>query len=343
MLSQRAGSASAQAAASSCAVSAGPAPDATCSERKPRLRGTCISSQYVSAGSVVGVGISASLARASAPCSAPSKERPQMCVSTPSVMWTESAVPGPSLPLGRGSVCVVCGKPAGTYKTSPGSSRVSRRGALPISSSERRSLPLPRARGSAIGFPHGAGGEKTRQCFDPAVCSTKTSCLSVCGGAEVWSPRPLKRNVSRAATHTAASLGMCAPAELKTTLRVLVRRAARFGDCRHLPAAAASAYPKASLKKIRVYRFTHVVEGERAGNARHTAQQHRLPRPLRYRKLPRRGKPGENVVKDLADAFRPAQIRAHRRQRAWSAALPRGRCQRGYQQSGHKRHRASEV
>ena len=45
----------------------------------------------------------------------------------------------------------------------------------PSSERGKASRPLPRASGSAAGLSAGAGGAKTRQCFDPTVCRTKTS------------------------------------------------------------------------------------------------------------------------------------------------------------------------
>ena len=54
------------------------------------------------------------------------------------------------------------------------------------SSKVKASGPLPRAYGSLFIFCDGDGGLKTRQCFAPCVCTTNTSCLSVCGGAETF-------------------------------------------------------------------------------------------------------------------------------------------------------------
>mmetsp|Transcript_63166 Transcript_63166/g.142451 ORF Transcript_63166/g.142451 Transcript_63166/m.142451 type:complete len:269 (-) Transcript_63166:178-984(-) len=175
-----------------------------------------------------------------------------MCVSRPTVMWTESS----SAPLFFESswsppwgavftVSVVWGQPAGMYRQSPGrSTHSTRRPSGPWERSSpsrlRPSAPFPRARGSASGLSWGGGGLNTRQCFAPFVWRTKTSCLSVCGGAEVAVPLAVRYrlipagilNAACAARHTAPSSGKLAPAELKTTVPFFM--AASTSTCRIL-------------------------------------------------------------------------------------------------------------
>ena len=45
---------------------------------------------------------------------------------------------------------------------------------------------IQRASGSADGFCAGGGGSKTRQCFEPAVCSTETGGLGLGLWGEGW-------------------------------------------------------------------------------------------------------------------------------------------------------------
>ena len=70
------------------------------------------------------------------------------------------------------------------------------------------------------------GGVNTLHLFAPSICTTRTSCLSVCGGADVRIPRAVTYMLSAPGSDIASVLakvgparrGMCAPILLKMTV-----------------------------------------------------------------------------------------------------------------------------